>query len=116
MFGIHSPSTVFRDQIGKFLTQGIAEGIETNIDSIDKSLNDMYDEMNRTIQMENAKLNFDVMSNNAYNRTLQLPAIIDLSANFEGTVPVQLNLDGEKIYDNQQKISVRKSIQYGGVK
>jgi hypothetical protein len=79
-------------------------------------MNDMNKEMNKTIQLENAKMNFDVYSNNAYNKSLQLPAIIDLSANFEGTIPVQLNLDGEKVWDNQQKISVRKNLQYGGVK
>ena len=116
LFGISSPSKVMRDQVGQWLPKGIAVGIDTNTDSIENSLDDMYDEMNRTISMENAKLNFDVMSNNAYNRSLQLPAVIDLSANFEGTVPVQLNLDGEKIYDNQQKISLRKSVQYGGAK
>lgn len=134
--GIHSPSRKMMES-AKYMLQGIQVGIEKNEDKvlkdvskfgdnvikeisssmdINKQLDDMYKEMNKTIQMENAKLNFDVMSNNAYNRTMQLPAIIDLSANFEGTVPVQLNLDGEKIYDNQQKISVRKSIQYGGVK
>ena len=131
-----SPSKATRE-MGGFLLEGVSLGIkdeekntlkdvnnfgknvlEELSSSMDmsKQLEDMYKEMNKTIQMENAKLNFDVMSNNAYNRTMQLPAIIDLSANFEGTVPVQLNLDGEKIYDNQQKISVRKSIQYGGVK
>lgn len=127
-----SPSKATRE-MGIFLLEGLEQGIDKEENNalkqisefgnnvlkefdINKDLEDMYKEMNKTIQMENAKLNFDVMSNNAYNRTMQLPAIIDLSANFEGTVPVQLNLDGEKIYDNQQKISVRKSIQYGGVK
>ena len=116
VFKIGSPSKIMADQVGKFLAEGIALGIDDNTDSIEKSMNDMYKEMNRTIQMENAKMNFDVYSNNAYNKSLQLPALIDLNANFEGVVPVQLNLDGEKIYDNQQKISLRKSIQYGGGK
>jgi len=132
----HSPSKATQE-MGMFLLEGLELGVQkeeknaiktmndfgnnvidelSNSMNINKQLEDMYKEMNKTIQMENAKLNFDVMSNNAYNKTMQLPAIIDLSANFEGTVPVQLNLDGEKIYDNQQKISVRKSIQYGGVK
>lgn len=112
---IGSPSRVMRDEVGQWIPKGLAVGIDMNADSVKNSLNDMYEEMNKTIKIENAKLNFDVMSNNAYNKSLQLPAIIDLSANFEGTVPVELNLDGEKIYDNQQKISLRKSIQYGGV-
>ena len=133
---IQSPSKVTK-QLGKYFDEGFEIGIKDGekdviktagdfsdnvIDeisekmNIDKVLDDMYKEMNKTIQMENAKLNFDVASNDVYNKSLQLPAIIDLSANFEGTVPVQLNLDGEKIYDNQQKISIRKSVQYGGMK
>ena len=112
---IGSPSRTMRDEVGQWIPKGLAVGIDMNADSVKNSLNDMYEEMNKTIKIENAKLNFDVISNNAYNKSLQLPAIIDLSANFEGTVPVELNLDGEKIYDNQQKISLRKSIQYGGV-
>ena len=131
-----SPSKATKE-MGKFLDEGLSLGIEDGekdtlkavnefsnnvIDElnssmdINKEIEDMYKEMNKTIQMENAKLNFNVMSNDTYNKSMQLPATIDLSANFEGTVPVQLNLDGEKIYDNQQKIAVRKSIQYGGVK
>lgn len=133
---IQSPSKVTK-QLGKYFDEGFEIGIKDGekdviktagdfsdnvIDkisekmNIDKVLDDMYKEMNKTIQMENAKLNFDVASNDVYNKSMQLPAIIDLSANFEGTVPVQLNLDGEKIYDNQQKISIRKSVQYGGMK
>ena len=76
----------------------------------------MYKEMSNTIKMENEKMNFDVMSNNTYNRSMQLPAIIDLTANLESTTPIELNLDGEKIWSNQQKISVRKNLQYGGAK
>lgn len=34
LFGIHSPSSVMRDQIGKFLPEGIAVGIEANADSV----------------------------------------------------------------------------------
>lgn len=116
MFKIGSPSKLMADEVGQWLPKGIAVGIDTNTDSVEKSMDDMYDEMNKTIKMENAKLNFDVMSNDIYNKSLQLPSIIDLSANFEGNIPVQLNLDGEKIYDNQQKISIRKNLQYGGIR
>lgn len=41
--GIHSPSTVFRDQIGKYMALGMAEGFEDNIpvDGIQNSLDGM---------------------------------------------------------------------------
>lgn len=40
LFGIHSPSTVMRDKIGKPLSQGVAEGMESN--SIKNKLSTMW--------------------------------------------------------------------------
>lgn len=34
LFGIHSPSTLFRDEIGVFLAQGLAEGFEDEMDEV----------------------------------------------------------------------------------
>lgn len=48
-FGIHSPSTVFRDQVGKMLGIGLAEGIDESageaIDSAKDMANDVLNEM-----------------------------------------------------------------------
>jgi chromosome segregation ATPase len=133
VLGIKSPSKITRG-FGKFLDEGVELGIEDGekdtlkevnkfgnnvIDELSKSmdfnkeLEDMYKDMNRTIQMENAKLNYDVSSNDIYNKALQMPTI---NANFESRIPIQVDLDGEKIYENQQKVSQRKAIQYGGVR
>lgn len=43
-FGIHSPSRVMADQVGKFLPAGIAEGIEGNISSVTNAMSDLADE------------------------------------------------------------------------
>lgn len=40
-FGIHSPSRVMRDEVGKMLVLGTAEGIEENKDVLSKSLTNM---------------------------------------------------------------------------
>lgn len=44
-FGIHSPSTLFRDEIGSYLPKGLAVGVDaqmnTTADDINKSLNSM---------------------------------------------------------------------------
>ena len=40
-FGIHSPSTVMRDQIGRYLSLGLAEGITTNAGAVTNALSDM---------------------------------------------------------------------------
>jgi phage-related protein len=41
--GIASPSKVFRDQVGKWIPLGIAEGIENNADALYDALGDMSD-------------------------------------------------------------------------
>ncbi|RDU22757.1 phage tail tape measure protein [Anaerosacchariphilus polymeriproducens] len=38
-FGIHSPSTVFRDEIGKYLAQGLGIGFTNEMDGITKDIN-----------------------------------------------------------------------------
>ena len=43
-FGISSPSKVMRDQVGKWLPEGMAVGIEDNTDVIDKAMSDLTDE------------------------------------------------------------------------
>ena len=51
--GIHSPSTVFRDEVGKYMAQGMGIGFEENVpvddmqDSIEQSVNKM-----KTVAME----------------------------------------------------------------
>lgn len=38
-FGIHSPSTLFRDQVGVFMAQGIGEGFTNEMSSVSKQMN-----------------------------------------------------------------------------
>nr|WGE05178.1 hypothetical protein P5640_24660 [Bacillus subtilis] len=40
-FGIHSPSRVFRDEVGKFLPLGLAVGIERNIGAVQSAADAM---------------------------------------------------------------------------
>ena len=42
-FGIASPSKLMRDQIGKYIPEGIAVGIEANADSVYKAMDDLND-------------------------------------------------------------------------
>ena len=48
--GIHSPSTVFRDQVGKFIALGVGEGFDKNIKSV-------YQKMKSSVDYETQKLN-----------------------------------------------------------
>ena len=40
-FGIHSPSKVMANEVGKYLPEGMAVGIEANADSVNDSMNDI---------------------------------------------------------------------------
>ena len=94
------------DEVGQWLPKGIAVGIDTNTDSVEDSLEDMYREMNKTIKMENSRMNFDVLSGNVYNKSfLQTPISIDLNANVE--------MDSQKV-GRLVTPSVTKTIKNGG--
>lgn len=54
LLGIHSPSRVFRDEVGKFIPAGIAVGIDANSREITKSLTDMQKEMLLTMNPESS--------------------------------------------------------------
>ena len=50
IFGIHSPSRLMRDEIGKQLTAGIGEGIEDGVPKAIKDVNDAMIDLNNGIQ------------------------------------------------------------------
>lgn len=47
--GIASPSKLMRDQVGKYISEGIAVGIEDNLNSITNSMNDVADLVSQPI-------------------------------------------------------------------
>lgn len=91
-FGIHSPSRVMRDQVGKYIPQGVAVGIEADTDSavkaIDKMNNEIMREMNRAVAMETGSINAtaSVKSNNS------MLNVIKASFNIDGSI----EMDGQK--------------------
>lgn len=103
---IKSPSQVLRDKVGQWIPKGIAVGIDANTDSIEDSINDMYKEMNRTIKMENSKMNFDVISGDVYNKSFfQTPVAINVQADVE--------MDSQKV-GRLVTPSVTRTIKNGG--
>ena len=81
--GIHSPSRVFRDEIGKFIPQGIAVGIKADTKSALVAINNMnkeiMSEMNKTVAIETGSINAtaSVKSNNSMLNVIQLQASFD---------------------------------------
>lgn len=107
--GIHSPSTKFRDLVGKFIPQGIAVGIEADtskalkaIDTMDKSL---IDEMSKSVL-----LNKNGISVSGVNGTVT--QIISANARENININNKLELDGEVVYENQKTVTSKKNLQY----
>lgn len=73
-FGIHSPSTLFRDQVGVFMAQGIGEGFTGEMETVSKQMNkamatvglgDMFElspTLNRTMS-SSSNVNVQVINN-----------------------------------------------------
>lgn len=89
-FGIHSPSRVMRDEIGKRLPQGVAVGIEADTDealkAIDNMNNDIMNEMNKAVAFETGSINANasVKSNNSMLNVIQATFNIDGSVEIDG--------------------------------
>ena len=106
MFKIGSPSKLMSDEVGQWLPKGIAVGIDANTDSVTDAMDDMYKEMNRTIKMENSKMNFDVVSGDVYNKSFfQTPVAINVKADVE--------MDSQKV-GRLVTPSVTRTIKNGG--
>lgn len=107
--GIHSPSTKFRDLVGKYIPQGVAVGIEADTSKALKAVNEMdkslIDEMNKSVL-----LNKNGISVSGVNGTVN--QILSASARQDVVINNKLELDGEKVYENQQKVETKKNLQY----
>lgn len=107
--GIHSPSTKFRDLVGKFIPQGIAVGIEADTDealeAIKRMDNAMIDEMTKSVDMSKSGI-----ATSGINGTVN--QMLSASARQDIVIQSNLELDGEKVYENQQKVSAKKNLQY----
>ena len=98
--GIKSPSRVMRDQVGQWIPKGIAVGIEANTDSALKSLDELSDEI--TTKMQNA-VNVEAGKMSFSGTSGSVTQILNANSSFTGNINNVLELDGEVVYNNQQK-------------
>lgn len=85
-FGIHSPSTVMRDKVGKYLAQGLGVGFDNELDNV-------YNDMQRAIDFETSKLTANVESSGTYQMAMAGVPTFNLQDNSENTH--QLVVDGK---------------------
>ena len=107
---IHSPSRRIRDEVGKYVPEGFAVGIEANTSSAIKAIDDMNDkimsEMNKAVAVETGSINTN--------------AIVKSSANYNSIIRIENKLDGTVNLDNRklgriQAPIVARTIKAGGL-
>ena len=62
-FGIHSPSKVFADEVGKFLALGLGEGFDDNLGKV-------YKQMKTAVDFETQKLSANLSTTATNNKML----------------------------------------------
>jgi phage-related protein len=65
--GIKSPSKLMRDKVGRYISEGIAVGIEDNLNSITNSMNDVADLVSQPIDVGEVGMTGGSGSRSAYN-------------------------------------------------
>ena len=77
LFGIKSPSTVMRDEVGKYLAQGMGVGFENELDNV-------YKDMQKAVDIENGKMQASVQTGKVFNTLANTtPVYIEVSADVE---------------------------------
>lgn len=98
-FGIHSPSRVFRDQIGANIMAGFAEGLTDNEDLVENAMSDVQGIVSGT----------DFSMNGAYSGSTQSALLaelinrVDALTNLVGDGAVRVYLDGKQLSDSVTK-------------
>ena len=83
--GIKSPSKVFKEQVGKMIAEGIGVGFKDEIDNV-------YKEMQKTIDIETDKMSANVETNGSYQVAMKGTPAFNLKDN--STNQTQLVVDG----------------------
>lgn len=107
--GIHSPSRLFRDEVGKYIALGVGEGFDKNIDSV-------YKQMKTAVDFETQKLSSSLTSNPVLNveRNANIQSRLEsIDNNKEIQVNSTLNLDGKVVANTVNRVNAREKLQYG---
>lgn len=84
LFGIHSPSTVMRDEVGKYLAQGMGVGFDKELDSV-------YNDMQHAIDLETDKMSANVQASGTYQMAMAGTPTFNLLDNTNNTTQLVVN-------------------------
>lgn len=110
LFGIHSPSRLFRDEIGKNLILGVGVAFEKDDDLINKQISDfgddVYKKMQGAVNMETGKMAFS-------GTTGSVSQILSSNATFDGNFVVKAEVQEGTLFEANQRITKEKRLQTG---
>ena len=110
VFGIHSPSKLFRDEIGKNLILGVGVAFEKDDSLIDRQINDfgddVYKKMQGAVNMETGKMAFS-------GTTGSISQILSSNATFDGNFVVKAEVQEGTLFEANQRITKEKRLQTG---
>lgn len=84
LFGIHSPSTVMRDEVGKYLAQGLGVGFDNELDNV-------YNDMQHAIDLETGKMTANVQASGTYQMAMAGTPTFNLVDNANNTTQLVVN-------------------------
>lgn len=99
-FGIKSPSRLMRDEVGKYVAEGIGVGFEDELGNV-------YDDMQKAIDLETEKMNASVQTGNVYNKVMNTTPV-QVNGNYTST----LEVDGEVLATVVNDVNDKKDLQY----
>lgn len=99
-FGIKSPSRLMKDEVGKFVAQGIGVGFEDELDNV-------YNNMQKAIDFETEKMSANVQTGNVYNKVMNTTPV-----QVNGTYTSTLEVNGEVLATVVNDVNDKKDLQY----
>lgn len=109
-FEIHSPSKLFRNEIGKNLILGVGVAFEKDDDLINKQISDfgddVYKKMQGAVNMETGKMAFS-------GTTGSVSQILSSNATFDGNFVVKAEVQEGTLFEANQRITKEKRLQTG---
>lgn len=110
IFGIHSPSRLFRNEIGKNLILGVGVAFEKDDDLINKQISDfgddVYKKMQGAVNMETGKMAFSGTAGS-------ISQILSSNATFDGNFVVKAEVQEGTLFEANQRITRQKKLQTG---
>ena len=107
--GIHSPSKVFEEQIGKNIALGVGEGFTDN-------LRQVYQRMQNAVDYETNRLSTGLTASNSVDiiRNSNISATLDeINTDREIVVNAITNLDGNVLTSTVNRVNARQRLAYG---